>query len=281
MVFITGWFYCINQSWFEEYHFEPGKMPPNPCYQETTIYFLLCMSTISAALVFAPKQPHSRHILNNKLFTGWLVAAVVLLLCLMFIDDPGLEHWMNFKNPPHAEYHAYVLLLGLAGGVLCYCWEVYFIHGFVYQWVRPHLKENLPSRHAYQKIEKQLMAQPDWPRMGENTISDGANRLIVEEHDLKNQWKIPLFKGRTGVRMKNRNDSAHGAVVMSTLEAADELSCVVVDNQRESVDGSFPPPPSEKELLLLVPPSPSATAANDSQSQSIDCVYHQAKTHLG
>ena len=159
--------------------------------------------------------------------------------------------------------------------------QVYFIHGFVYQWVRPHLKENLPSRHAYQKIEKQLMAQPDWPRMGENTISDGANRLIVEEHDLKNQWKIPLFKGRTGVRMKNRNDSAHGAVVMSTLEAADELSCVVVDNQRESVDGSFPPPPSEKELLLLVPPSPSATAANDSQSQSIDCVYHQAKTHLG
>ena len=64
---------------------------------------------------------------STELFTGWLVAAVVLLLCLMFIDDPGLEHWMNFKNPPHAEYHAYVLLLGLAGGVLCYCWEVRFI----------------------------------------------------------------------------------------------------------------------------------------------------------
>jgi len=42
----------------------------------------------------------------------------------MFIDDSALKYWMNFKNPPHMEYHGYILMLGIAGGIVSYCWEV-------------------------------------------------------------------------------------------------------------------------------------------------------------
>ena len=61
------------------------------------------------------------------LFAVWSVAITILVLCLMFIDDAALEHWMNFKNPPHMEYHLVILMLGLAGAIICYTWEVLYM----------------------------------------------------------------------------------------------------------------------------------------------------------
>ena len=46
----------------------------------------------------------------------------------MFIDDPALEEWMNFKNPPNVEFNVYILMLGITGGVTCYIWEVPYLY---------------------------------------------------------------------------------------------------------------------------------------------------------
>ena len=56
----------------------------------------------------------------------WSVLASILILCVMFITDEGFVWWMNFKSPPHAEYTVTILALGLAGGMVCYCWEVQY-----------------------------------------------------------------------------------------------------------------------------------------------------------
>ena len=122
----------------------------------------------------------------------------------------------------------------------------------------PRLNERRPTRHAYQKIEKQLIAQPDWPRMGEPIITDAVGQFS----NLKDQEKIPLFKIRTNLRTLARSGKTTvdgpafpNRVAMSTLAAADELSSVVVvENEKGPDDGNFPLPPSEIELLILAPP---------------------------
>ena len=55
---------------------------------------------------------------------GWVLEACVLLLCLMFITDEGFVGFMNLKPAPHFEYTFFILLLGIAGGLFCYIWEV-------------------------------------------------------------------------------------------------------------------------------------------------------------
>lgn len=89
---------------FEPYVFEPGKVPPNPSYEETTIFYLLTLSTIAAAFVFTPSAPYSLHVYSNRIFAVWSVVATILALCLMFITDQAFVDFLNFKSPPHAEY---------------------------------------------------------------------------------------------------------------------------------------------------------------------------------
>lgn len=139
-------FFFINR--FEPYVFQPGLMPPNASYEETTLFHLMNIGTMVAAFVFAPNPPYSRNIISNRMqhiyflhltsyfnltknyfpqlgiFVVWSVYASVIILCLMFITDEGFVWWMNFKSPPHAEYTFTILALGLAGGMVCYCWEV-------------------------------------------------------------------------------------------------------------------------------------------------------------
>lgn len=117
---------------FVPYVFEPGKSPPNPCYEETTMYHLLNIGSIVAAFVFAPNEPYSRNFFSNRIFAVWSVEAVVLALCVMFIQDAGFVWMMNFKSPPHVEYMLVILALGMAGGLTCFCWEVNRVSSYLY-----------------------------------------------------------------------------------------------------------------------------------------------------
>lgn len=60
----------------------------------------------------------------TEIFMIWAFGATVLLLCVMFITNEGFVYWMNFKTPPHPEYTVVILVLGLAGGLFSFCWEV-------------------------------------------------------------------------------------------------------------------------------------------------------------
>jgi len=277
LVLLVGWFYCLGQPWFEEFHFVSGKMPPNPCYQETTMYHLLCIGTITSAVVFAPGPPYSRSVFTNRLFAVWSVAITILVLCLMFIDDAALEHWMNFKNPPHMEYHLVILMLGLAGAIICYTWEKFFIRGFLYQWLWPRLNMIRSPRHSYQKIETKLMAQPDWPEMSQPIISEAFRTGYDDEHDKETRSKIPLFKaGPVEVNVRTRGLTVNGPKLLA--DSAHECIAMaewVADSKEKGSPGLFPPPPTEEELLLPLPrlgmgdASPILTAAGPVQ-QSVN-----------
>ena len=51
---------------FVPYVFEPGRFPVNPSYEETTIFYLLCIGSIVSAIVFAPSPPYSQNIFKNS-----------------------------------------------------------------------------------------------------------------------------------------------------------------------------------------------------------------------
>lgn len=63
--------------------------------------------------------------LSLELLTGFLLESVALTLCLMFINDESFIEFINFKPAPYVEYTLAILLLGIAGGLFCYIWEVY------------------------------------------------------------------------------------------------------------------------------------------------------------
>ena len=159
---ITVTFNVIISTRFEPYVFEPGRVPTNPCYEETTIFFLICIGTIVTVFVYAPDEPYSKRFYNNSQFSslfnqiqvlekrsivvkwidlkyltislcfppellmGWALEAVALTLCLMFITDVGFQEFINFKSAPHFEYNLFILLVGITGGLFCYIWEVSF-----------------------------------------------------------------------------------------------------------------------------------------------------------
>ncbi|KAI9554376.1 hypothetical protein GHT06_019648 [Daphnia sinensis] len=212
IVLLIGWFYCHAQPWFEPYVFEPGKHPPNPSYEETTLFNLMSIGSIVAAFVFAPSPPYSRSSFSNKIFMIWAFGATILLLCVMFITNDGFVYWMNFKTPPHPEYTVVILVLGLAGGLFSFCWEKYLIRGWMYQWVWPRLNRLRPARHTYQKIEKELKSKPDWPKLGGKDISKDLEQepLQVEPptpnekragNSMSGEDQIPLSSpGRNSLR---------------------------------------------------------------------------------
>ncbi|KAK4045765.1 hypothetical protein OUZ56_033720 [Daphnia magna] len=68
IVLLIGWFYCHAQPWFEPYVFEPGKHPPNPSYEETTLFNLMSIGSIVAVFVFAQSPPFSRSSFFNSNF---------------------------------------------------------------------------------------------------------------------------------------------------------------------------------------------------------------------
>lgn len=60
----------------------------------------------------------------SDVFAVWSFLVTGLLVCVMFIQDEGWVYWLNFKVPPNAEYMVAILILGVTGGLVCYCWEV-------------------------------------------------------------------------------------------------------------------------------------------------------------
>lgn len=58
------------------------------------------------------------------MFVVWSFLMSGLLLCVMFIPDGDWVSWLNFKPPPSWEYMGVILILGVSGGLVCYCWEV-------------------------------------------------------------------------------------------------------------------------------------------------------------
>ena len=56
--------YFVNR--FQPYVFESGKVPPNPSYEETTLYHLMTIGTVVTTFVFSPNPPYSRNIKSNR-----------------------------------------------------------------------------------------------------------------------------------------------------------------------------------------------------------------------
>ncbi|EFX66263.1 hypothetical protein DAPPUDRAFT_332358 [Daphnia pulex] len=164
---------------------------------------------------------------RKKVFMAWLVEAIVVTLCTMFITNEGFVYWCNFKSPPHAEYTVVILVLSLLGGLFCYCWEKYLIRGCMYQWVWPRINRVRRPLHLYQKIEKELKYETDWRNLAEeNLCRDFEQKFpqvgnlspITEEsgESLSGEVQIPLLgsEGYPDLDVSNKSTfirTSHGS----------------------------------------------------------------------
>ena len=64
------------------------------------------------------------------MFNFWAVFSPILVLCIMFINQEGFVYLLNMKTSPHPDYMVTILLLGVAGGLFCFCWEVQKFVGY-------------------------------------------------------------------------------------------------------------------------------------------------------
>jgi len=166
-----GWFYCHAQYWFVPYVFEAGVSPTSPSYEETTIYWLMCIGSITAVFVYAPSEPYSKNIFRNYILLVWSLESTALTLCIMFITDESFVNFLDLKPPPHVEYSLMILLVGATFAVWCYIWEKYFIRGLIHQLLCVQIERIRPSGHQHEEIEKSLLTQPNWPKLGEPLIT--------------------------------------------------------------------------------------------------------------
>lgn len=95
---------------FEPYVFETGKKPPNPSYEETTLFYLMTIGSIVAAFVFCPSQPYSRNgystskfILRKSTYTYFKFKT------FLYVNDVfrGLQGLGLHGYDPDALHHVY------------------------------------------------------------------------------------------------------------------------------------------------------------------------------
>lgn len=100
---------------FEPYVFEPGKHPPNPSYEETTLFNLMSIGSIVAAFVFAPSPPYSRSSFSNSNFFKYSTANKCndkLNLIKIFRNLYDLGLWGNYPVAlRHVYYQRWIRLL--------------------------------------------------------------------------------------------------------------------------------------------------------------------------
>jgi len=58
--------------------------------------------------------------------------------------------------------------------------QKYLLRGWLYLWVWPRLNLIRRPRHQFQKIEKELKAKPDWPKLG---TKDYLTRKLIFAND--------------------------------------------------------------------------------------------------
>ena len=107
---------------FVPYEFVAGLFPPNPSYEQTSIFLLSCSAATIAAIVFSKSAPYRRPLYTNGIMLAWTVVAVTTTIFMTLYSSEDYSERLNLKIGP-MNYRLCLLAIMAASLVVCYVWE--------------------------------------------------------------------------------------------------------------------------------------------------------------
>ncbi|KFM62161.1 putative cation-transporting ATPase 13A3, partial [Stegodyphus mimosarum] len=196
-VYVLAYEYCLMQPWYEPFIYDKDNThTPAASHSGTAILTVNMMSYVIAAVIFAPGPPYRKNFLSNKLYVAVIVAEFILVSYLTIYPADAFSNFINLKPSPFIEYHLVLYVLSLANFIVSYIWEIFFIQGFLFEYVVPALRRLRGPIHKYEKLQKELEANSKWPPVGRYEIaklrdeygSDEVDAAITRHSSRRYNW---------------------------------------------------------------------------------------------
>lgn len=210
-VYVIAYEYCLMQPWYEPFVYDRAKTHyPAASHSGTAILTVNMMSYVIAAIIFSPGPPYRKSFYTNKLYCVVVFIEFLLVSYLTIYPSEAFAKFVNLKPAPHIEYHLVLYTLSLGNFIVSYVWEVFFIQGFLFEYVVPCLRRFRGPIHKYEKLQLQLLQANDkWPPVGrcevallrDNDSEDEADAAISRHSSKRFNWTRQSSELRNSLRV--------------------------------------------------------------------------------
>ncbi|KAG8195088.1 hypothetical protein JTE90_029667 [Oedothorax gibbosus] len=184
-VYVIAYKYTLLQPWYEPFVYVQAKThQPAASHSGTAIITVNMMSYVIAAVIFAPGPPYRKSFTSNKIYVFVVFLEFLLVSYLTIYPADFLRKFINFRQAPFIEYHLILYILSLANFIISYVWEVYFIQGFLFEYVVPALRRMKGPIHKFEKLQLKLAESSKWPPVGHIEYHNIKEGFEADEADL-------------------------------------------------------------------------------------------------
>lgn len=219
-VYVIAYEYCLMQPWYEPFVYIREKTHfPEASDSGTAILTVNMMSYVIAAVIFSPGPPYRKSFTSNKLYVSIIIAEFFLVSYLTIYPSEDFAKFVNLKPSPNIEYRLVLYTLSLGNFIISYIWEIYFIQGFLFEYVAPVIRRLRGPIHKFEKLHKQLDANDKWPPVGRYEIAsmeenyDESDAAITRQSSRRFQWKRQSSEARhsltVGLKLAKNADSVN------------------------------------------------------------------------
>ncbi|XP_035227275.1 probable cation-transporting ATPase 13A4 [Stegodyphus dumicola] len=240
-----------DRYWYEPFIYDRDNThTPAASHSGTAILTVNMMSYVIAAVIFAPGPPYRKNFLSNKLYVTVIVAEFILVSYLTIYPADAFSNFINLKPSPFIEYHLVLYVLSLANFIVSYIWEIFFIQGFLFEYVVPALRRLRGPIHKYEKLQKELEANSKWPPVGRYEIaklkdeygSDEVDAAITRHSSRRYNWtrqssdlRHSMLVGLKLAKSSETDDSPDEALSFVTFKDGRHKVNATVNNSQDFV----------------------------------------------
>lgn len=180
---------------------------PPQSYVATAVLSVNCMSYVIAAVIFSPGPPFRESIISNKLYLAVVVVEFAVVSYVILSPAEFIRNYINFKEAPQYEFHAFLFVLSLLNFIFSYIWEVFLVQQFLVNVVMPRLHHWRGPHQLHEKLERDLSSDPTWPPV--NTAASIEDRsLSFPDHDPSPAALLNLPEKQPS-KLKFQSEEAH------------------------------------------------------------------------
>ncbi|GIY93161.1 probable cation-transporting ATPase W08D2.5 [Caerostris extrusa] len=220
-VYVLAYEYCLMQPWYEPFIYDKDRTHlPAASHSGTAILSVNMMSYVIAATIFSPGPPYRKNFFSNKLYTGVIVVEFLLVSYFTIYPADSVATFINLKRAPFIEYHLTLYALSLANFIISFLWEIYFIQGFLFEYVVPALRRWKGPIHKFEKLQLELASNSKWPPVGRYEITTVRENFNDEDAEVANSSRR---SSRRHDWMRRSSELRHSMLVGLKLAKADSV----------------------------------------------------------
>ncbi|XP_054926897.1 polyamine-transporting ATPase 13A3-like isoform X2 [Dermacentor andersoni] len=205
----VAYIFCIQQPWYKPFVFNRDLLhQPPQSYVATAVLSVNCMSYVIAAVIFSPGPPFRKSIISNKMYLVVVAVEFAVVSYIILYPAEVIRKYVNFLEAPQYEFHAFLFVLSLLNFIFSYLWEVFLIQQFLFNFVMPWLHNWRGPCHLYEKLERDLMADPLWPPVG-TAVSSEDEPASSPEHDPSSELLNLPASEKQAAKMKFQCEEIH------------------------------------------------------------------------